>query len=141
MMQSHASASTRKPAGYFHRNGLLSQLTSVLLAWTMVMSLLPVYATDQPRAAWVHSSDFDGALTATWPEKTLSSPSETSRKLDAASLSGLKQRKERGGAGRVRLASLKTPTALGSIHRNISKYRSRRKFDRFQLQWYGHSGR
>jgi len=42
MMQSHAPASTRKPAGYFHRNGLLSQLMSVLLAWTMVMSSLPV---------------------------------------------------------------------------------------------------
>ena len=57
MMQSHAPASTRKPAGYFHRNGLLSQLVSVLLAWTMVMSSLPVYATDQPRAEWVHSWD------------------------------------------------------------------------------------
>ena len=57
MMHSHAPASTRKPAGYFHRNGLLSQLMSVLLAWTMVMSSLPVYATDQPRAEWVHSLD------------------------------------------------------------------------------------
>ena len=57
MMQSHAPASTRKPAGYFHRNGFLSQLMSVLLAWTMVMSSLPVYATDQPRAEWVHSLD------------------------------------------------------------------------------------
>jgi len=57
MMDSHAPASTRKPAGYFHRNGLLSQLMSVLLAWTMVMSSLPVYATDQPRAKWVHSLD------------------------------------------------------------------------------------
>jgi RHS repeat-associated protein len=47
----------RKQAGYFHRNGLLSQLMSVLLAWTMVMSTLPVYATDQPRAEWVHSLD------------------------------------------------------------------------------------
>jgi RHS repeat-associated protein/uncharacterized repeat protein (TIGR01451 family) len=57
MMQSHAPASTRKPAGYFHRNGLLSQLMSVLLAWTMVMSSLPAYATDKPRAEWVHSLD------------------------------------------------------------------------------------
>src|SRR5438309_7606062 len=56
-MHSYAPASTRKPAGYFHRNGLLSQLMSVLLAWTMVMSSLPVYATDQPRAEWVHSLD------------------------------------------------------------------------------------
>ena len=57
MMQSHAPTSTRKPAGYFHRNGFLSQLMSVLLAWTMVMSSLPVYAADQPRAEWVHSLD------------------------------------------------------------------------------------
>src|SRR5512140_1993753 len=59
MMHSHAPASTRKPAGYFHRNGLLSQLMSVLLAWAMVMSSLPVYATDQPRAEWAHSLDVD----------------------------------------------------------------------------------
>jgi hypothetical protein len=57
MMHSHARASVRKQAGYFHRNGLLSQLVSVLLAWTMVMSSLPVYATDKPRAEWVHSWD------------------------------------------------------------------------------------
>src|SRR5438270_11067250 len=101
MMHSHARAATRKPAGYFHRNGLLSQLMSVLLAWTMAMSSLPVYATDQPRAEWVHSSGFDGALTATWPQKTSSGPGETSHKLDAASLSRLKQRKERAGAGRI----------------------------------------
>src|SRR5690348_5937018 len=74
MMQSHAPAAARKPASFFHRNGLLSQLISVLLAWTMVMSSLPVYATDQPRAAWVDSSGFDGALTATWPRKTSSVP-------------------------------------------------------------------
>jgi hypothetical protein len=55
MMHSHARTSVRKQAGYFHRNGLLSQLLSVLLAWTMVMSSLPVYAKDQPRAEWVHS--------------------------------------------------------------------------------------
>src|SRR6478672_10256999 len=105
MMQSHAPASTRKPAGYFHRNGLLSQLMSVLLAWAMVMSSLPVYATDQPRAEWVHSSGFGGALTATWPQKTSSGPRETSHKLAAAGLSGLKQRKERVGAERIQLAS------------------------------------
>ena len=57
MMHSHAPASRRKQAGYFHRNGFLSQLMSLLLAWTMVMSSLPAYATDQPRAAWVHSLD------------------------------------------------------------------------------------
>ena len=57
MMQSHAPTSRHKPAGYFHRNGLLSQLISLLLAWTMVMSSLPAYATDQPRAEWVHSLD------------------------------------------------------------------------------------
>src|SRR6476620_10881379 len=106
MMHSHAPAATRKSAGYFHRNGLLSQLMSVLLAWTMVMSSLPVYATDQPRAEWVHSGIFDGALPATWPQKTASGPSETIHKLDAASLSGPRQRKERAGAGRVQLASL-----------------------------------
>ena len=116
MMQSHASASTRKPTGYFHRNGLLSQLMSVLLAWTMVMSSLPAYATDQARAEWVLGSGFDGALTATWPQKTSSGPSETSHKLDTASLSEVKQRKEGGGAGRVQLASLKIPAALGSTH-------------------------
>src|SRR5579864_3511531 len=116
MMQAHAPATTRKPAGYFHRNGLLSQLISVLLAWTMVMSSLPVYATDQPRAAWVHSSGFDGALTATWPQKTSSGPGEASHKLVAASLPGLKQRKERVGAERIQLASLKTPVGLGSTH-------------------------
>ena len=54
MMHSHARTSVRKQAGYFHRNGLLSQLVSVLLAWAMVMSSLPVYAMDQPRAEWVH---------------------------------------------------------------------------------------
>src|SRR5579864_5405775 len=116
MMQAHAPASTRKPAGYFHRNGLLSQLISVLLAWTMVMSSLPVYATDQPRAAWVHSSGFDGALAAPWPQKTSSGPGEASHKLVAASLPGLKQRKERVGAERIQLASLKTPVGLGSTH-------------------------
>jgi hypothetical protein len=61
MMQSYAPASTRKPAGYFRHNGLLSQLISLLLAWTMVMSSLPAYATDQLRAEWVHSWDV-GAL-------------------------------------------------------------------------------
>ncbi len=115
MMQSHAPASTRKPAGYFHRNGLLSQLMSVLLAWTMVMSSLPVYATDQPRAEWVRDAG-DGALTATWPPKTSSGPGETSHKLAVGSLSGLKQRKERVGAERIQLASLKTPVGLGSTH-------------------------
>jgi RHS repeat-associated protein len=55
MMQSYAPASTRKPAGYFRHNSLLSQLMSLLLAWTMVMSSLPAYATDQLRAQWVHS--------------------------------------------------------------------------------------
>src|SRR6476646_11560873 len=59
MMHSHAPASTRRSAGYFHRNSILSQLMSVLLAWTMVMSSLPVYATDQPRGKWVHSLDVD----------------------------------------------------------------------------------
>ncbi|HEY4677067.1 MAG TPA: hypothetical protein VIJ01_07895, partial [Candidatus Angelobacter sp.] len=57
MMHSPARAAVRKQAGYFHRNGLLSQLMSVLLAWAMVMSSLPVYATDQPRPEWVHSLD------------------------------------------------------------------------------------
>jgi hypothetical protein len=57
MMRSHAPASTGKQAGYFHRDGLLSQLISLLLAWTMVMSSLPAYATDQRRAEWVHSLD------------------------------------------------------------------------------------
>jgi hypothetical protein len=116
MMHSHAPASTRKPAGYFHRKGLVSQLISVLLAWTMVMSSLPAYATDQPRAEWVHSSSFDGALTATWPQKTSSGAGETSHKLAVASLSGPKQRKERAGAERIQLASLKTPVGLGSTH-------------------------
>jgi RHS repeat-associated protein/uncharacterized repeat protein (TIGR01451 family) len=116
MMQSHAPASTRKHAGYFHRNGLLSQLMSVLLAWTMVMSSLPVYATDQARAEWVVGRGLDGASTATWPQKTSSGPSETSHKVDAASLSGPKQRKERAGTGRVQLASLKIPAGLGSTH-------------------------
>src|SRR5689334_10713613 len=115
-MQSHAPASARKPASFFHRNGLLAQLISVLLAWTMVMSSLPVYATDQPRAEWVHSSGFDGASMTTWPQKTSSVPGETSHKLAAASLSGPKQRKERAGAGRIQLATLKTPAGLGGTH-------------------------
>ena len=114
MAQSHAPASTRKSAGYFHRNGLLSQLMSALLAWTMVMSSLPVYATNQPRAEWVQGREGDGALTATWPQTTSSGPGETSHKLDAASLSGLKQRKERVGDEKIRLASLKTPAGLSS---------------------------
>ena len=64
-------------AGYFHRNGLLSQLMSVLLAWTMVMSSLPVYATDQPRAEWVHSLDVN-AITkpATEPAPAQTSPAD-----------------------------------------------------------------
>jgi RHS repeat-associated protein/uncharacterized repeat protein (TIGR01451 family) len=115
-MQAHAPAATRKPAGYFHRNGVLSQLMSVLLAWTMVMSSLPVYATDQPRAEWVHSSGFDGASMTTWPQKTSSTPGETSHKLAATRLSGPKQRKELVGAGRIQLASLKTPAGLGGTH-------------------------
>ncbi|HET8891811.1 MAG TPA: PKD domain-containing protein [Candidatus Angelobacter sp.] len=116
MMHSHGPASTRKSAGYFHRNGLLAQLISVLLAWTMVMSSLPVYATDQPRTEWVLSRGGDGALAETWPQKASSGQSETSHKLDGASLSGLKHRKERVGAGRIQLASLKTPAGLGSTH-------------------------
>ena len=61
-------------------------------------------------------SGFDGALTATWPQKTSSGPGETSHKLAVGSLSGLKQRKERVGAERIQLASLKTPVGLGSTH-------------------------
>src|SRR6478609_1318553 len=116
IMQSYAPASTRKSAGYFHRNGLLSQLISVLLAWTMVMSSLPVYATDQPRAAWVHSGGFDGALTATQPQKTPSSANQTNHEPGAANLSAPRHRKERAGTGRIQLASLKTPAGLGNIH-------------------------
>jgi len=116
MMHSHAPASTRKQTGYFHRNGLLSQLMSVLLAWTMVMSSLPVYATGHTRAEWVLSRGGDGAITATWPQKTASIPSETSHKPDAASLPGLEQRKQPVGVGRIQLASLKTPARLGSTH-------------------------
>src|SRR5580765_596992 len=43
----------------FRRDSLLYRLTSVLLAWAMIMSLLPAYAADQPRVEWVHSWDFD----------------------------------------------------------------------------------
>ncbi|HEX3155413.1 MAG TPA: Ig-like domain repeat protein, partial [Candidatus Angelobacter sp.] len=73
MMQSHIPASVRKQAGYFHRNGLLSQFLSVLLAWTMVMSSLPVYATDQPHAEWVHSWDVN-AITKPVTEPAQHSP-------------------------------------------------------------------
>src|SRR6185503_20952086 len=73
MMQSHAPAATRKQAGYFHSNGLLSQLISVLLAWTMVMSSLPVYATAKPRAEWVHSLDVN-AITKPASEPTQHRP-------------------------------------------------------------------
>ena len=80
MMQSHAPASTRKPAGYFHRNGLLYQLMSVLLAWTMVMNSLPAYATDQPRAEWVHSLDVNGMATpATEPAQHKPGPPMATR--------------------------------------------------------------
>jgi hypothetical protein len=52
---------------YFRRDSFLSQLISVLLAWAMIMSSLPVYATDQPHAKWVHSWDFGSGPKATTP--------------------------------------------------------------------------
>jgi len=80
MMHSHAPAATRKPAGYFHRHGLLSQLTSLLLAWTMVVSSLPTYATDQPRAEWVHSLDGNAiTMPATDPAPHRPDPRMTAR--------------------------------------------------------------
>ncbi|MGH9635313.1 MAG: Ig-like domain repeat protein, partial [Candidatus Angelobacter sp.] len=84
MMQSHAPASTRKSAGYFHRNGLLSQLMSALLAWTMVMSSLPVYATGQPRAEWVHSWDVNSLTKPiTEPAKHRPDPAMATRRAIA----------------------------------------------------------
>jgi RHS repeat-associated protein/uncharacterized repeat protein (TIGR01451 family) len=84
MMQSHAPASTRKSAGYFHRNGLLSQLMSALLAWTMVMSSLPVYATGQPRAEWVHSWDVNSLTKPiTEPAKHRPDPAVATRRAIA----------------------------------------------------------
>src|SRR6476646_3481786 len=41
----------------FWRDSLLYQLISALLAWTMVMSSLPAYGADQPRAEWVSARD------------------------------------------------------------------------------------
>jgi RHS repeat-associated protein len=116
IMRSHVPALTRKPAGYFHRNGLLSQFVSVLLAWTMIMSSLPAYAAGQARTEWVLGHGFNGALTAAWPQKTPSSVDQTNREPGAASLSASKRRNALAGAGRVQLASLKTPTELGGTH-------------------------
>ena len=115
-MQSYAPASTRKSAGYFHRNGLLSQLVSVLLAWTMVMNSLPAYATDQARTEWVVGRGLDGAVAASWPQKTPSSVNQTNHEPGAASLSAPRQRKAQAGTGSIQLASLKTPAGLGNIH-------------------------
>ena len=66
-MRAPSSASRRGLTVYFRRDSFLSQLISVLLAWAMIMSSLPVYATDQPHAKWVHSWDFGSGPKATTP--------------------------------------------------------------------------
>jgi RHS repeat-associated protein/uncharacterized repeat protein (TIGR01451 family) len=58
-MRSPLLSSKRSIHISFRRDSLLYRLTSVLLAWAMIMSLLPAYAADQPRVEWVHSWDFD----------------------------------------------------------------------------------
>ncbi len=57
-MPSHFLSSRQGHTVFFRRDTLLYQLTSVLLAWAMVMSSMPAYGDDQPRAEWVHSWDF-----------------------------------------------------------------------------------
>jgi hypothetical protein len=66
-MRAPSSASRRGLTVYFRRDSFLSQLISVLLAWAMIMSSLPVYATDQPHAKWVHSWDLGSGPKATTP--------------------------------------------------------------------------
>jgi RHS repeat-associated protein/uncharacterized repeat protein (TIGR01451 family) len=109
MMQSHAPASTRKPAGYFHRNGLLSQLMSVLLAWTMVMSSLPVYATDQPHAEWVHSLDVDSITKPTESAQHRSDPATVARRTTAKTVASPRL------ATSPMVAALHPPVLPGSV--------------------------
>src|SRR5206468_3363956 len=65
----------------FRRDSLLSQLISVLMAWAMIMSSLPVYGMDQPRAKWVHSWDSGSGPKATAPSPHKDAPSIAARAL------------------------------------------------------------
>src|SRR6476659_10741904 len=62
----------------FRRDSLLYQLISVLLVWTMVMSSLPAYGADQPRAEGVRARDLGAILNpATSPEPPSAAPTAT----------------------------------------------------------------
>jgi RHS repeat-associated protein/uncharacterized repeat protein (TIGR01451 family) len=109
MMHSHAPAATRKQAGYFHSNGLLSQLISVLLAWTMVMSSLPVYATAEPRAEWVHSLDVNAVTKpATEPSQHRPEPAMIARRTIAKTIASPRH------AANPMIAALHVPVLPGN---------------------------
>jgi RHS repeat-associated protein len=80
-MRAPSSASRRGLTVCFRRNNFLSQLISVLLVWAMIVSSLPVYATDQPRAKWVHSWDFGSGPKATAPSPHKDAPAMVTRTL------------------------------------------------------------
>ena len=60
-MRAHFLSSRQGRPVSFRRDSLLYRLTSVLLAWAMIMSSIAGLCTDQPRVEWVHSWDF-GAI-------------------------------------------------------------------------------
>lgn len=80
-MRAPALVSRRGLTVCFRRNNFLSQLISVLLVWAMIMSSLPVYATDQPRAKWVHSWDLGSGPKATAPSPHKDAPAIMARTL------------------------------------------------------------
>jgi hypothetical protein len=80
-MRAPALVSRRGLTVCFRRDSFLSQLISVLLAWAMIMSSLPVSATDQPRAKWVHSWDFGSGPKSTAPLPHKDPPTMMARTL------------------------------------------------------------
>ena len=56
-MQAHLSRPGRPI--FFRRDNLLYQITTVVVAWAMIMSSLPAYAASLPRSQWIDSSSPD----------------------------------------------------------------------------------
>jgi RHS repeat-associated protein len=93
----------------FRRDSLLYQLISVLLVWTMVMSSLPAYGADQPRAEWVRARDLGAILNpATSPEPPSAAPTATATR-SLPNTARVAPRK----AASASLASLHTPFLPG----------------------------
>ena len=113
-MQSHFFSLRNGFPGFLRRDSLLNKLTSLLAAWAMIMSSLPVYAANLPRREWVRTWDF-GSVSLPSANRTPHSPAPAGARVPRPASPHATGRLARG----PELASLHAPNLPGNNASNL----------------------